>query len=384
VEPDESGLLIANATAAARLSPVGVVIAKGMLEQTSLAAIKKDIQKRFRGIGKEHLEKDLNRVQQLLNELAKPTGNYPIDNLEDAAITPGKSQLLAPLEANMRLGNPTHMLPLLQKLWEVGIPHLIIQIPDNPDPQDLVRVVTMAEEIGLICGVSGRATDIIPGNVLDIIVEAGVDHLTAFYASANPDIHDAYFGEGDHAAAEELFKRTESLELADVGHIPLTQDTVPELEATLEALLALQVPNARFYALATELNAKSGAIPAQAMRQVASQVEEDANEARVRYLWEPPIHINPEISLVDQVRQGPRCASDFAVRITQQGDVIPPRGPFYSAGNLLTDSWEDIWHNKAFQRYRERLGSPTRCVQCPGMAICAADCPAEIDGWTAA
>ena len=34
-----------------------------------------------------------------------------------------------------------------------------------------------------------------------------------------------------------------------------------------------------------------------------------------------------------------------------------------------------------FTRYRERVAAPTRCANCPGLALCVADCPREAAGW---
>jgi radical SAM protein with 4Fe4S-binding SPASM domain len=70
-----------------------------------------------------------------------------------------------------------------------------------------------------------------------------------------------------------------------------------------------------------------------------------------------------------------------AVRVELDGSVIPPRGLYQSAGNLLRDAWETIWNNEIFRIYRERVEAPTRCDVCPGLAICAADCPREPAGW---
>ena len=91
---------------------------------------------------------------------------------------------------------------------------------------------------------------------------------------------------------------------------------------------------------------------------------------------------DPGIPLSKQVRMGPRCSDDLSIRVESHGDVIPARGPYRSAGNLLTDEWETIWNDDAFLRYRERVERPTRCAECPGLAICAADCPRKPAGWS--
>ncbi len=382
VEPDGAGTLIANATAAAQLSPSGVLIARGLMEGLPREQILRELGRVFHGASQENLRRDLARMEQLLDELAAPGDTYPIINLEDAEISPHEARLMAPLEADIPLAAPEKLTPILDKLWQIGIPHAVILAPENPEPAYLVRAVERAEDLGLICGVSGRASGLVRGSLLDDLAMAGVDHVTVFYASAQAAVHDALFGEGDHQAAQQVFARTQELEVADVGHIPLVQATVGELEDTLEALLAMNVPNAAFFAIATAANESAeGAILAPAMRQVAAQVEEDASEAQVRYIWEPPLEYDPQRPLAEQVRGGPRAGGDLAVRIEPDGAVIPPRGPYRVAGNILTDDWAAIWAHETFRRYRERVQAPTRCDVCPGLAICAADCPREPAGW---
>ena len=79
---------------------------------------------------------------------------------------------------------------------------------------------------------------------------------------------------------------------------------------------------------------------------------------------------------------GPRAAGDAAIRIEPDGTVYPARGPRHRAGNILADSWEQIWASPCFARYRERLAAPTRCSDCPDLPICAADCPRDPRGWS--
>ena len=382
VEPDGGGMLIANATAAAHLSPAGVVIVKGMMDNNSDTTIQRDLRARFAGAAPDQIQKDFTTVRILLNELAAPGDTYPILNLDDAAVSPHPTQLIAPLEATLPLAEPEKIVPLLDRLWEIGIPHATILVPETPNPDFLIRAVEHAEDLGMICGVSGRATDLVQGTLLEDLAMAGVDHVTVFCASAQSDIHDALFGDGDHLAARQVFTRTQALEVADVGHIPLVQATLPGLEDTLESLLALNVPNAAFFAIATTGDPSDGSIPSDAMRQVAAQVEEDSAEANVRYIWEPPVQRNPAKALTEQLRAGPRCFTDLSIRVEPNGSVIPPRGPYRTAGNLLHDDWNSIWMTSAFQMYRERVTSSTRCDLCPGLAICAADCPVEARGWT--
>ncbi len=384
VEPDGSGLLVANARAALRLTPPGVIIARGLLEGWDEPAILADLAARYRDVTTAQLEHDLALVKLRLASLLDPAGQFPIFNLEDAAVSPYEAALMAPLEATLPLASPERLRPLLERLWTVGIPHVTLAVPAAPNPDHLRDAVERAEDLGLICGVSGRATDLGAGGLLDGLIDAGLDHLSAFYAGADPVTHDALFGAGDHERAADLFRHTESLALADVAQIPLVPATVADLDETLLSLAELGVPNVAFYAVATTDPAVTDAIQAEGLRQVAAMVEEAADEAQVAYLWQPPLERDPALALAAQVARGPRCAGDVAVRVEADGAVIPPRGPARPAGNLLADDWATIWNHASFRAFRERVEAPTRCSLCPGLAICAADCPVEPRGWALA
>lgn len=384
VEGDGTGMLIANATAAARLSPTGVLIVKGVLDGKDETAILRRLNAHFRGASSEVMHADLAQVRALLAELASPGDTYPIFNLEDPALSPWGAQLIAPLQADVPLAPPEQLLPLLDRLWAVGIPHVCLLAPENPEAGQLLRAVERAEDLGLIAGVRGRATDLAQEGLLEALMQAGVDYVRLLYASTDAAIHDALCGAGDHAAATALYGWLEAHELCAVAEMPLVSETLDGLFETGEAMAALGVDNIAFVAYATtdpEV-AADGALLGDALPQVATRVEEAAHETQTRFIWNPPVQRDPARSLAAQVQAGPRTSGDVSVRVEPDGAVIPARGPYRRAGNLLTDPWKTIWGDAVFRMYRERVESPTRCDRCPGLTICAADCPREPLGWS--
>jgi radical SAM protein with 4Fe4S-binding SPASM domain len=386
VELDGSGMLLANATAAARLSPAGVVMAKSLLEEESEGAIERDLLARFRGVSRQVMRGDLERVKDLIDDLAAPGDNYPIINLEDAALSPSETQLMAPLRADVPLVEPERLVPIIDRLWDVGVPHVTFLAPGNPNAEHLVRAVERAEDTGMIAGIRGRGSSLGKGTLVKDLALAGVDHVTVLYASTQRDIHDSLCGEGDQAAAKWVMAAAHEYEVCPVAEIPLVEATLDTVDEALAELWDSGVTNISFFAIAVANEAspeeRDGAIPASAMPQVAALVEGTAHQVRVRHLWQPPVLRNPQKPLATQVREGPRCSGDVAVRVEPDGAVIPPRGPYQSAGNLLKDPWATIWEHPAFRIYRERIEAPTRCNVCPGLAICAADCPREPAGWS--
>jgi radical SAM protein with 4Fe4S-binding SPASM domain len=382
VDPDGGGLLVVNATACARLTPSGVLIAHELLRGQDEDSVAETLAARFDGAPPQQRRQDIAYVHNLLHELAEPGGRYPVFNLDDPSAAARTVRLIPPIEADLPLAGQDQIEPMLAQLWQAGIAHVTLLAPPSPDPIALLAAVQAATQAGLICGVGGRASDLAGGRLLDDLIEAGLDHLTLAYAARETALHDSLYGDGDHALAEGLFARTDGLALANVAQIPLIQATVDDLNTTLAHLGGLGVTTVQFFAVAAPDGGDGGAIPAAAMAQMAADVEEAAERAEVLYQWQPPVLRNLSLTLVEQVRQGPRCTSDVAIRVEPDGTVIPPRGPRRVAGNLLRDPWPVIWQDAAFKAYRGRVERPTRCLTCPGLAICAADCPREPAGWS--
>jgi radical SAM protein with 4Fe4S-binding SPASM domain len=236
----------------------------------------------------------------------------------------------------------------------------------------------------MIAGVRIRAGNLQQEGLLPDLRMAGIDHVTFLYAASDPALHNALCGEGDHAAAEAVLAWLEENQISAIAEIPLVQSTLDLLRDTVDTLLRKGADNFSFVAYPTtdtELAEVEGIFTGEGMAQVATTVEETADTAQARFIWNPPVERDPAQSLTDQILRGPRCSGDVAVRVEPTGEVIPPRGPYHSAGNLLRDSWASIWDNEVFRNYRERVEAPTRCEICPGLAICAADCPRDPQGW---
>lgn len=384
VERDGSGMLIANAVATARLTPTGVIIAKGLLEGESDEQIAATLRKHFSRTDPTVIAADIDRVRTLIKQITAPGDTYPMFNLEDATFSPYSAELIAPLQASLPLTEGLKPQPLLDRLWEIGIPHVTLLYDGNGQRSTLIHAIERAEDLGMIAGVRARATRLADETLLTELMQAGVDHVDFLYASHRSDVHDTLCGSGDLAAARWLLAWLEENEICAVAEIPLVQATVDELEVTVAELLDHGADNLSFVAYATTdpaLADRDGVFAAPSLVQVAATVEEIAHMTQARFMWNPPVERDPQQTLTRQIETGPRCTGDVAVRIEPNGDVIPPRGPAQSAGNILRDPWEAIWESESFRAYRERVESPTRCDICPGLTICAADCPKNPEGW---
>jgi MoaA/NifB/PqqE/SkfB family radical SAM enzyme len=359
---DGSGMLLANATAGARLNPTGVLIAKKLLDGADASAIIPAVTRYFREAEQETVRRDITRVQELIERLAAPGDVYPIMNFEHTAFSPYAAQLIAPLQADVPLAEPEKLLPLLRRLWEAGIPHVTFVVPEHPDTAALVRAVERAEDLGMIAGVRGRGSDLHGINLLRDLALAGVDYITVPYASTQEKLHDSLYGKGDHAAARGVIVTVQEYEVCPVAEVPLVAKTTDQLEDTFSRLQKIGVGNLSLFAVTapkdTPQSKLDGAIAANALLQIASQIEETSHQANMRYVWLPPTLRNATMPLTTQVQQGPRCSGDVAIRVEPDGAVVPGTGAYRSVGNLLRDPWRKIWQDPAFRPYREQVDEP--------------------------
>ncbi len=382
VEPDGAGLLLANAAAACRLSPSGVMIAEGLLSGTTEMKIKSRVRSAFAGSTREKIQNDMERVRQVIDDMAFPGGRYPLFNLDEPQATARDRVLGAPLSAEIGVDGSGDLKARIDRLWDVAVPQVVlIHLPGAPADK-LVDGIERAEDHGLIAGVRAPAAALMEEDLLERLAEAGVDHIDAYWASLDSQHHDSLLGDGDHEAVRKVFEMCQRLEVCPVAVIPLVGGGLEHLEAAMSALPEMGVGAATVFFLAEERGAKrSGGIVAEALRQAIATAEEQADRLGLNLVLAPPVERNPDEPLAVQVRRGPRAAGEAAIRVMPDGSVIPSHGPRRAVGNLLSEPFQAIWERDAFRHLRESVEAPPACDECPGLAACSNGCPVDPSGW---
>jgi radical SAM protein with 4Fe4S-binding SPASM domain len=376
VEEDGSGVLLANAAVAARLSQTGVMIAKSRLEGVAYPVIAKNIKDHFYGATEREIESDVRKITQIIGNLANLEDNYPVFNLDDPFVEPPRT-LIAPFHAQMKVASPNQIDPLLQKLWDSGIMHVTFNAGSAGLPDDAVRNVERAEDLGMISGVRALSEWFLQADVFRRIALAGVDSITMPAISVNPEKQDALFGKGSYNAILQCLQECKNWEVTPVLEVPILRDNINELESSMNEYSAKGVKNVLYYAVADDH--QTSGLSGTEIIHAASLVEQIAHRSDARYVWLPAISAAGDLKRV--LENGPRTAGDSSIRVEPDGNVYAPRGPRVPAGNLTNESWPQIWAKDVFLRYRERVQSPTHCDVCPGLGVCAADCPAAPEGW---
>lgn len=381
VDPDGHGLLIAGASEAMRLSPIGTFVAKALLDGQTGDSVAANLAANQSAV--------IEQVASALDELGRPSGRFPIFNITDPVSSAHRLQLMAPFQADVVPGDRATLDVVLPRLWQAGIPH-VRWIPRNGlDAELLVWAVTRAEDIGMIAGVRALATDLAKNGLVIELAEAGLDYVVVPWG-VTATLHQQLYGSGAFDLVGETIREIRRYEMCPVIEVPLIEQTIDDLDTSLATLTMWGVDHAEVFAIAKSDDGPSAAddrltpLDGQALRQVAARTEELSAERPWQLIWLPPVEATVERTVEQLARRGPRAGGDISIRIEADGSVIPPRGPNHPAGNLLNQSWSEIWNHPTFERFREQVETGTRCDQCPGMSICASDCPADPQGWALA
>ena len=383
VDSAGDGLLLANAAAVARLTASGVLIAKGLLEAVEPREILHRLKKQFRGVKEATLVADVAAVRTLLAQMERPAHGYPLLNLADPAFSPKAAPLGRPISADVPLCAPFHSARVLERLWQLGIPHVTFVVGQKPVAEHLLRAVEKAGDLGMITGLRGRGSDLAHVNCLNELAAAGLDHLDLYCLSTEEAVHDGLAGEGDSRLVNRMLRSARKQEVCIVAQLALVRPALPTLVKTVEQLARHGIENIALFAIGgvDDEAADQGAMLPDEIVPAARQLIDTAERLEVRLMVYPTVQFAPKQSLGEQVCCGPRTSGDTSIRVEPGGTVIAPRGPYRSAGNLFDDPWETIYHSEAFEAYRRRVESDTHCGQCPGLTICAADCPRDPAGW---
>ena len=102
IDPDDSGLLIVNASKIVHLNPTALVMAYLILQNTDRDKAIRILTKSF-DVSKDQASSDYTQTTELLHELIKPDGACPIHDLNLDVIQPFSSKPSAPYRMDLAI-----------------------------------------------------------------------------------------------------------------------------------------------------------------------------------------------------------------------------------------------------------------------------------------
>lgn len=400
VDPDGTGTLIVNASRVMHLNPTAALMAWLILEGAPEAEAVRAVTRRYR-VGAEQARADLSTFNLQLTNLIRPDGSCPIHDLELETAAPFSARPSAPYRMDLALTyrcnndcahcynarartflelDTVHWRLILDKLWALGIPHVVFTGGEPTLRQDLPELITHAERNGQITGLNTNGRRLSDSKYVARLVAAGLDHVQITVESSDPAIHDRMVGaRGAFAQTIKGVKNALDSPLFVMTNTTMLRDNAEAIPATLDFLAELGVAtiglNALIYAgrgrtVGTGLSERElGPLLEVARRKTEARGQ--------RLIWYTPTqycHFDPM-----QLELGVKgcTAARYNMCIDPDGAVLPCQSYYHPLGNFLTEAWDAIWNHDLSIRLRERRGLPAKCAGCALLVECGGGCPLQ-------
>lgn len=397
-----NGILLVNANRVIHLNPSAALMAYLFLKDAPKAQAVKVLKAVYR-VSNIQADSDYTQFSTDFSQLIRPDGACPICDLDVEVMAPFSVTPSAPYRMDLALtyrcnnscahcynarprGYPElstkEWFKIIDRVWENGIPHIVFTGGEPTLRDDLPELVAYAEAKGQITGLNTNARRLQDTNFLDRLVEAGLDHVQVTVESHSPDIHD------EMVSAKGAWKQTVS-GLRNVLDTPLyvmTNTTMlrqnsPHISGTLDFLAELGVPTIGLNAL---IHAGHGATVGTGLSERELPPLLDlAREKTARYgqrlIWYTPTqYCNFDPMQLELGVKGCTAAL-YNMCIEPDGAVLPCQSYYQPVGNMLRDSWDEIWNHELSLYLRGRDYIPEKCTSCALLAECGGGCPLALD-----
>lgn len=398
IDPDGTGLLIANANRVVHLNPTAATMAYLHLEGYIPEDAAHLLHKKFKVSGTD-AQKDFLDFSLQLEELISSKSACPICELSLDTTAPFSTIPTAPYRMdlavtyrcnndcshcyNARARNHPELSinewkKIIDNIWDRGIPHIVFTGGEPTLFRGLPELVAYAEEKGLITGLNTNGRKLAELSYLANLVDAGLDHVQITFESHNPDIHNLMVAApGAWAETVEGLKNVLKTRLYAMTNTTLLSHNSPTIQATLYFLAELGVPTVGLNALiyAGKGEAVGSGLQEVELPGILESARKITQEHDQRLIWYTPTqycHFNP--LQLDLGIKGCTAAL-YNMCIEPNGDVIPCQSYYQSIGNLLKNQWSEIWEHPLAQQLRHRKDIPEGCRTCDFLLECGGGCP---------
>jgi radical SAM protein with 4Fe4S-binding SPASM domain len=403
VEQDGSSVLVINAARILYLNPTATLMAHSILNGLPQQSILYNLHKKFHVSGKV-LKSDLDTFSRQLTELLDPDGSCPIHDLDLETIPPFQTIPSAPYRMDLALTyrcnndcyhcyndrprdfpelTTAQWYQMLDRVWEIGIPHVVFTGGEPTLRSDLAELIAYAENKGLITGLNTNGRRLNDNRYLAHLVENGLDHVQITLESHLPEIHDEMVhSRGAWKQTIQGIQNALASDLYVMTNTTMLVNNHSQLSGTLDFLAGLGVPTVGLNALIYSGKGRSvgTGLSEKDLLPLLEMAKEKTKANDQRLIWYTPTHYcNFDPVLLDLGIKGCTAAL-YNMCIEPDGGVLPCQSYYQHLGNLLVDNWKDIWNHDLAMNLRNRRYLPQKCQGCALQMECGGGCPlAEFD-----
>jgi radical SAM protein with 4Fe4S-binding SPASM domain len=267
---------------------------------------------------------------------------------------------------------------VLDRVWQVGVPHVVFTGGEPTLFPDLPELIAYAERNGQITGLNTNGRRLQDARYLQTLVDAGLDHVQITLESHDAAIHDSMVGaRGAWAQTVAGLRNALDSPLFVMTNTTMLRQNSPLMAGTLDFLGELGVPtiglNALIYA-GHGLTAGTG-LHESDLNPLLTLARERSDHYHQRLIWYTPTEYCQFDPMQLELGVKGCTAALYNMCVEPDGSVIPCQSYYHSLGNLLHDPWESIWNHELSQSLRERRNLPAKCSGCALLPECGGGCP---------
>ncbi len=415
IDPDGRGVLFVDVTDVIHLNQTAASMAKLALDDVPMSSARTRLLATIRPDDRVAFERDLKKIYEMATRLQTPDDSCPtcaVGTLENAPLfsvparAPYKVDLALTYGCNNACGHcyneperfamPSltreEWLATIDKLHDVGVPHVIFTGGEATLHPDLPDLIHYAESLGLVTGLNTNGRRIANRSYMDVLAAAGLNHIQVTLGSNRPEIHDAIMGA---RSFDQTVRGIQNAIAAGVHCITNTTLMACNKDHATEIIHFLYDLGIRTFAMNGMIYSGGGlhdpnAIPEADMPPILIRVRDYAAHLGMRFLWYTPTEYC-RMSPVELEIGAKRCnAAEYSICVEPSGDVLPCQSYYVAAGNILRDPWNHIWQGDLFRSFRDRnadpraSGLPEKCWACPDLPLCGGGCRLEREARTSA
>jgi radical SAM protein with 4Fe4S-binding SPASM domain len=416
VKEDGTGVMFIDVTDVIHLNETAVEMVKAALDHVPEAKTEALLTRRYRGVRHAKLAEAIRAMYDLVGQLSSDDGACPTCALSNTlAFAPVFSTpITAPYKVDLALTyacnnacphcyNETERLSMpslsqadwfrvLDKLAEIGVPHVIFTGGEPTLVRALPHLIRYADSLGLIAGMNTNGRRLARPGFVHELVDAGLNHVQVTLESCYPNVHDEMVNAP--GAFHETVQGIKNAIAGGLHTITNTTVTMDNRDHVLSTVSYLHELGLKTFAMNGMIHAGGGtaspsAVPPAKMAALLAAVRDEAETLGMRFLW----YTVTDYCLLSPVSLDlppKRCnAGEYSMCIEPNGDVLPCQSYYASAGNLLADPWDSIWNGALFRSFRDRetapasmTGLPEECRECPDLELCGGGCRLEREART--
>jgi len=338
---DGAAVLIVNAATVLHLNPTAAEYAYHMVKGTIPERAAKEVSSRYR-ISRRTALQDYQDFMDRVRTLIDTPDLDPVTFLDFERVAPNTTDLTAPLRLDCAL---TYRLPhgtkaddaptkrvdreldtvewqtILDKAWQVGVPHVIFTGGEPTLRDDLPDLIAHAEKNGQVAGLLSDGLKFTDKKYLNLLLNTGLDHVMLVLQPENE-------------LSWTSIKNIMAANLFVTVHLTVTPKNIKEVPGVLERLGGMQVRSLSISTSDASLQEKLHVL------------RNKAADLQISLTWDLPVPysaLNP-VTLETAEDNLPSGAGKAWLYVEPDGDVLPAQGMADQVlGNILRDPWGKIY-----------------------------------------